>query len=218
MRIVIPSKGRAQTLQEKALRLFPDAIICVGDDETKTYSKVSDNLLVHPASVVGIGPLRQWVLDNVADPCVVMVDDDVTHVYSQVGFHKRRIECPDEARAIVERLAIVAQDAKARVFGFQQAARPLGYANFKPFSVNTWVGGADRDHWARDTVRHQPVAPRRHRLLPAIASQGQVCDDGRTILVHPHAIRGPGRKCLESFSRTTRQGDRVSEAQMGAVP
>ncbi|MCY3024599.1 MAG: hypothetical protein NTW87_36960, partial [Planctomycetota bacterium] len=137
----IPSKGRAQTLQEKALRLFPDALVCVGDDETDTYRKVSANLLVHPASVVGIGPLRQWVLDNVSDPCVVMVDDDVTHVYSQVGFHKRRIEDADTARAIVERLAILAQDAGARVFGFQQAARPLTYANFRPFSLNTWVGG-----------------------------------------------------------------------------
>jgi hypothetical protein len=138
---VIPSKGRAQTLCEKALRLFPDATVCVGDDETEQYRKVSANLLVHPASVVGIGPLRQWVLDNVSDPCVVMVDDDVTHVYSQVGFHKRRIEDADTARAIVERLAILALDAGARVFGFQQAARPLSYANFRPFSLNTWVGG-----------------------------------------------------------------------------
>jgi hypothetical protein len=141
MKIVIPSKGRAQTIREKALRLFPDAIVCVGDNEVDAYKKISSNLLVHPASVVGIGPLRQWVLDHIDDPCVVMVDDDVTHVYSQVGFHKWRIEDADTARAIVERLAIVAKDAGARVFGFQQAARPLAYANFKPFSVNTWVGG-----------------------------------------------------------------------------
>jgi hypothetical protein len=141
MKIVIPSKGRATVLREKALRLFPDAVICVGDDEVEPYTKVSSNLLVHPAGVVGIGPLRQWVMDHVNDPVVVMVDDDVTHVYSQVGFHKRRIEDPDTARAIVERLAIMAVDAGARVFGFQQAARPLTYANFRPFSVNTWVGG-----------------------------------------------------------------------------
>ena len=141
MKIVIPSKGRAAVLPQKALRLFPDALVCVGDDEVDAYGKVTTNLLVHPASVVGIGPLRQWVLDNVADPCVVMVDDDVTHVYSQVGFHKKRIEDADTARAIVERTAILAQDAGVRVFGFQQAARPLSYANFRPFSLDTWVGG-----------------------------------------------------------------------------
>jgi len=141
MKLIIPSKGRAQILLEKALRLFPDATVCVGDDEVDAYKGITDDLLVHPAHVVGIGPLRQWVLDQIDDPCVVMVDDDVTHVYSQVGFHKRRIEDPDAARAIVERLAILATDAGARVFGFQQAARPLSYANFKPFSMNAWVGG-----------------------------------------------------------------------------
>lgn len=141
MKIIIPSKNRADVVGDKALRLFPDATLCVGEDEVDAYARLSDRLLVHPAGVVGIGPLRQWVLDHVDDPCVVMVDDDVTHVYSQVGFHKLRIEDADTARAMVERLAILAQDAGVRVFGFNQAARPLTYANFRPFSLDTWVGG-----------------------------------------------------------------------------
>jgi hypothetical protein len=141
MNIVIPTKSRADVIGKKALRLFPDATLCVGDDEVDAYGRLSKNLLVHPTDVVGIGPLRQWVLDHVDDPCVVMVDDNVTHVYSQVGFHKERIEDADTARAIVERIAILAQDAGVRVFGFNQAARPLTYANFRPFSLDTWVGG-----------------------------------------------------------------------------
>jgi len=141
MKIIIPTRGRADMIGHKALRLFPDATLCIGEDETDAYAAVSDRLLVHPANVVGIGPLRQWVLDHVEEPCVVMVDDDVTHVYSQVGFHKWRIEDADTARAIVERLAILAADAGVRVFGFNQAARPLTYANFRPFSLDTWVGG-----------------------------------------------------------------------------
>ncbi len=141
MKIIIPTRGRADVIGDKALKLFPDATLCVGADEVEDYAKVSDRLLVHPADVVGIGPLRQWVLDHVDDPCVVMVDDDVTHVYSQVGFHKLRIEDADTARAIVERTAILAADAGVRVFGFNQAARPLTYANFRPFGLDTWVGG-----------------------------------------------------------------------------
>jgi len=123
MRIIIPSQGRSDIIRAKALRLFPDATLCIGADEVDAYGRLSDSLLVHPPEVVGIGPLRQWVLDHVDDPCVVMVDDDVTHVYSQVGFHKERIEDADTARAIVERMAILAQDAGVRVFGFDQAAR-----------------------------------------------------------------------------------------------
>jgi len=141
VKIIIPTKGRSDVIGKKALRLFPDATLCVGADEVDAYSQLSANLLVHPPEVVGIGPLRQWVLDHVDDPCVVMVDDDVTHVYSQVGFHKKRIEDAGTACALVERMAILAADAGARVFGFNQAARPLTYANFRPFSLATWVGG-----------------------------------------------------------------------------
>jgi len=119
MQIVIPSKGRASVIGQKALRLFPDAVVCVGDDEVKAYEQVTKNLLVHPADVVGIGPLRQWVLDNVKDEAVVMVDDDVSHCYSQVGYHKVRIEDPAVCQAIVERTAIVAMDAGVGVFRFQ---------------------------------------------------------------------------------------------------
>jgi hypothetical protein len=143
VKIIIPTRGRADVIGDKALRLFPDATLCVGDTELDAYAAVvdRDQLLVHPAGVVGIGPIRQWVLDHVDDPCVVMVDDDVTHAYSQVGFHKWRIEDAGTARAIVERMAILAADAGVRVFGFNQAARPLSYANFRPLSLDTWVGG-----------------------------------------------------------------------------
>lgn len=143
MKLVIPTKGRADVIREKSLKLFPDACLCVGDDEVDQYSPLvsKEKLIVHPSSVVGIGPLRQWILDNVKDRCVVQIDDDITHAYSQVGFHKRRIEDPREAHAMVERMATIAMDAGVRVFGFNQEARPLTYANFNPFSLNHWVGG-----------------------------------------------------------------------------
>ena len=141
MKIVIPSKGRPGVIGQKALRLFPDALVCVGADEADAYAKVSNNLLVHPPEVTGIGPLRQWILDNVEDRTVVMVDDDVRTIVSQVGFKARRFDDADTARAIVERLAILAEDAGARVFGFYQGGGPLNYSNARPFSFNHWVGG-----------------------------------------------------------------------------
>ena len=56
MRIQIPSKGRAGVIRDKALRLFPDATLCVGADEVDAYGPLSKDLLVHPPEVVGIGP------------------------------------------------------------------------------------------------------------------------------------------------------------------
>jgi len=54
--------------------LFPDATLCVGADEVDAYAPLSDNLLVHPPEVVGIGPLRPWVPDRAADLCVDKID------------------------------------------------------------------------------------------------------------------------------------------------
>jgi len=206
MKIIIPSKNRADVVGDKALRLFPDATLCVGDDEVDAYSRVSDRLLVHPANVVGIGPLRQWVLDHVDDPCVVMVDDDVTHVYSQVGFHKRRIEDADTARAIVERLAILAGDAGARVFGFQQAARPFTYANFRPFSVNTWVGGVigiigrelrfDTSLLLRADIDY---------CLQSLLRDRIVLVDGRYSFIHTRFAGGGGNAANRSSERHERE-------------
>lgn len=141
MKIIIPSKGRADLLADKAFRLFPDASVCVGKSEVAEYQKVTKDLLVHPDKVVGIGPLRQWVLDHVDDPCVVMVDDDVKCVYNVTGFYKERYDDPQVAMAVLERTAILAGDAGCRVFGFNQAWDVRKYNPFKPFVLNGWTGG-----------------------------------------------------------------------------
>lgn len=141
MEIIIISRSRWKDLPKKSLRLFPDATVCVHECEVQHYRKLTDKVLVHPDEIVGIGPIRQWVIDNVKDETVVICDDDITHVYSQVGYHKVRIEDPETAQAIVERTAILAGDAGLSVFGFQQGARPMSYSNCRPFSLATWTGG-----------------------------------------------------------------------------
>lgn len=41
MKIVIPTKGRADVIGAKALRLFSDTTLCVGADEVEGYSRRS---------------------------------------------------------------------------------------------------------------------------------------------------------------------------------
>jgi len=38
VQFVIPSRGRADVIGQKALRIFPDAVVCVGDNEVEAYS------------------------------------------------------------------------------------------------------------------------------------------------------------------------------------
>ena len=140
MKIVIPSKGRANVLREGALKLFPSALICVGESDVPAYSELSDNLLVHPDNVTGIGPIRQWILDNVKDEIVVQVDDDVHTVYSICGLTKRTLNSAAIAERIIYTTAQCAKDAKCRVFGFNQAWDVRKFRPYKPFQLNTWVG------------------------------------------------------------------------------
>lgn len=142
MKVIIPSRSRADILATHTLRLMPDATVCVGEDEADAYRAVTSRLLVHPAGIVGIGPTRQWILDNVDDPVVFMPDDDLVCVWSNVGFHRRKITDPATVQALVERAGIMAADLGVSVFGFWQAAFTRYYANFDPFSFNTWVGTA----------------------------------------------------------------------------
>jgi hypothetical protein len=54
MKFIIPTRGRADVIGKKALRLFPDATLCVGADEVEPYRRLSENLLVRPPEVVGV--------------------------------------------------------------------------------------------------------------------------------------------------------------------
>ena len=44
MKIIIPTKGRANIIHEKTLRLFPDATLCIGEVEAQAYGRHNSNL------------------------------------------------------------------------------------------------------------------------------------------------------------------------------
>lgn len=141
MKVIIPSSGRAEQLVTASLKFFPNAIVCVGDDEEDTYRQAGvQNLLPHPASVRGIAPLRQWILDTIPDEVVVMADDDITRCAALVGFNKRWVTDPLQIAQILEVTAQCAKDAGAAVFGFNQAPDVRKFMPQKPFALSAWVG------------------------------------------------------------------------------
>lgn len=148
MRIVIPSRKRAQSCAH-ALRLFPSATVCVDEAEAADYAPIcaatNVELLLHPSSVAGIGPLRQWILDNVEDETVFMVDDDVSHLGVVAGRATRhaRIQDPDAVLQIVANAEACARGLGTPVFGFSQnGADVRKFRPQDPFVLATWVGGA----------------------------------------------------------------------------
>jgi hypothetical protein len=139
-RVIIPSRRRADTLRHKALRLFPDATICVHHAEADDYARVvpRTQLLLH--DVEGLAVIRQWILDHVDDECVVMADDDISMLYSLAGVRARRLDDPQIARDVLETTAECCRDAGAHVFGFNQGDIRK-FTPQKPFALTGWVGG-----------------------------------------------------------------------------
>jgi hypothetical protein len=143
MKMVIPSKGRGNSVASKTLKLFPDAWLCVGESEAQEYEDATKhkNILTHPDSVTGIGPLRNWIINNVKDNTVVMLDDDIDCIYEQSRYKRNNILNPAHCMAILERTAIASNDAGCKLFGFAQMPDPRNYYPYKPIVFHMWIGG-----------------------------------------------------------------------------
>lgn len=148
LRVVIPSRQRAQLLVENALRLFPYATVTVAESELDEYRAVlpadllaEGRLVPHPDSVTGIAPIRQWCLDNFDEEALVFADDDTYRVQSLVGIVPVPITDVGDILQILENTATVAAGVGAPVFGFDQSFDVRKFSPFKPFSFNAWSGG-----------------------------------------------------------------------------
>jgi hypothetical protein len=144
MRIIIPSRRRV-ALCGKALKLFPSAAVCVDEAEAEDYAVLDAEIITHPSSVAGIGPLRQWILDNVTEETVFMVDDDVSHLRMNAGrtTAAATVVDPEIALQMVKNAARIARGLGTCVFGFSQHSGDVRkFHPQNPFSLNNWVGGA----------------------------------------------------------------------------
>lgn len=128
MRIIIPSRKRADTIANRTLRLFPDAIVTVDERERDDYRSVTPNLVLHPP-LESLAEILNWIVDAFDDETLVVAEDDITRCVSFVGNNVRVFREPRDVMQIVENCAEVAQGVGARMFGFTDSANPK---HFKP--------------------------------------------------------------------------------------
>lgn len=114
--------------------------VLVPESEREKYKKrISNPILTVPDEVKGLGPLRNWVLDNFKEEIIVMMDDDLTNMYCLTGEFSRKITDPDEAFQIIVNTAVMAMDSGAKCFGFAQTDIRK-YNGTSPFQLNRWIG------------------------------------------------------------------------------
>lgn len=136
--VVIPSKGRADTIGKYSLALFPHAIVTVDEREMADYKPVCANLLPHPP-LSGISAIRNWLLDTIAGD-FMMVDDDVRRAHSKVGKVVKYYSQPNDVMQIVENAYAMALGVGAKLFGFTQEGNILGFRPQDPLVFTGWIG------------------------------------------------------------------------------
>jgi hypothetical protein len=140
--IVCPSHGRAGRLH--VLKVLPDIPLCVAESQVDDYRRAhpDQELIVHPDSVVGIAPKRQWLVDKFGD--VMMFDDDLTAIVDltvAAGEGDGKIRNPDVIRDLVYRLFDMGEALGAFVVGFSSYTVPAMFRPQNPYSFKQMVSG-----------------------------------------------------------------------------
>lgn len=140
MQIVILSHKRADNVLTK--RLFKTAMICVPESQEAEYREHNPDheILVHPDTVVGLSPKRQWAYEKLGDQ--LQVDDDILY-YTRVYQPAKCVTqlTPEETEGLVFDVYENAKEAGAKLWGFNCIANPTAYSGARPIGFNRFITG-----------------------------------------------------------------------------
>jgi hypothetical protein len=140
LQVVIPSRRRVESCAW-TVKLFKNPIVCVAEEEKGDYKDVGAELVTHPNDVVGLGPLRQWILDHFPQRCIFQCNDDVRSLYCVVGFRPRKIVDPEAIERIILNNANLCADLGISCFSFSPFQDDVRkFRPQKPFSTTRLEG------------------------------------------------------------------------------
>lgn len=136
VKVVIPSYRRADKV--RAIEI-PNSVVCVPESEFDSYAANygKDRVVAHPDSIIGIGPKRQWIIEQFKN--VFMIDDEYDHLvrcYLPEGSEESSHCTPEETYEIIQSTAETAKDLGTYLFGFSKTAKPLYFNPTDPFGVS----------------------------------------------------------------------------------
>lgn len=156
LKVVIPSKGRSQTILEESLVLFPEALVTVDEAEVDDYLKVlpESQVVAHPGrkELPNLASIHNWIHEHIEAESIVTADDDMLSVTCLVGWRPRRYRDPVVVRQLLESSAICARDAGCGMFGYNLSPSPKFFKPDTPFRLNVGIGqvhGYIRGHGLR---------------------------------------------------------------------
>jgi hypothetical protein len=139
---VIVSHKRANDV--KTAKVFLDALICIPESQLGEYKEYNPDreFLVHPDSVVGLSPKRQWIYEKLGDN--FQLDDDIIsirRVYMEKDSGKPISLTPFESSGLIDDIYNIIKPAGIKFFGFNSSANPKAYSGLTPIYHNKYITG-----------------------------------------------------------------------------
>jgi hypothetical protein len=144
VKILIPTKGRAQKVQTKNILETKNYCLCCSKSEKEEYRKYNPDveIVTHADTLKGLSMKRDWIYKHFGN--VFMIDDDVNSVYRFWITNKNELSprlMKHEVYDIIQRTAQMAHDLGCYLFGFNQGVRPSDFAAGKPFRLTGLCNG-----------------------------------------------------------------------------
>ena len=135
--VVCPTKGRAGRLL--TLNAIKPIILCVAESEREAYAAAHSGveLLVHPDSVQGISPKRQWIYEQVGD--VLMVDDDLAALVQTHDLELPSRLTPEHAYDVVQSVGETARRMGVYLWGLANSHDARYYDANKPLKMSGFI-------------------------------------------------------------------------------
>jgi hypothetical protein len=154
--VISPSYKRAGLV--KGYQYFPYMKLCIPESQEADYLKHYDaaRLIVIPDDQDGNLPRkRNWILQNVPRP-LVMIDDDVSYLGTKEHGETRRLT-PEEAEALIAHGFNLAAEWGVKYWGLNQNSDRVSYQEYKPFSLtypvlDPFTGHLDHDLFYDEAV------------------------------------------------------------------
>jgi|26BtaG_2_1085354.scaffolds.fasta_scaffold17476_2 hypothetical protein len=139
MKVVIISRKRPAIACKTSLRLFPDALVSISEEDVEDYANAGvkeSQMLVHPNEMKGVTKKRNWVLRNIEDETCVTVDDDLKGLICFTGKFGRHIKDPEDINQILLNSETIAKGIRTPMFSFSNVGTDIRkYIPHKPFHV-----------------------------------------------------------------------------------
>ena len=126
--------------------LVPDAFVCVDEAEVADYLAFVPKSKIIPHPPLGsLARIRNWILNSLSEPTIVMIDDDLVRVRTVFTHSKKSIRDPESILDIIENSMAAAQDCGAGVFSWMMIDNPFLLSippDFAPIKMNGVISGS----------------------------------------------------------------------------